>query len=248
MIAAWICIRGCVRRAVVEASTDGWQKRVALGARGGGVVRWVLAGTLDRVPHTGEEMDLVRLLSRLSGRISEQGGARSHWWVPSPDGDVPEEGSKGTDPGAGRSGSSRLEDGEPGDGRRRYGFQAPRANWELLTWMAEARDFTRASPHPPIVEPTSILFTDGKSFQLDHSHVGGSSEPFYGLGYRKSPGTFGARHCGTGASWYVGKSGVRGCVLSSSPKTSAELGRTRGSLSRITNFRRHLVRHAQMLL
>ena len=58
------------------------------------------AGTLDRVPHTREEMDLVRLLSRLSGRISEQGGARSHWWVPTPDGDVSEGGSKGTEPGA----------------------------------------------------------------------------------------------------------------------------------------------------
>ena len=113
-------------------------------------------------------MDLVRLLSRLSGRISEQGGARSHWWVPSPDGDVSEEGSKNTDPGAGRSGSSRLEDAEPGDGRRRYGFQTLRTNQELLTSMAEARDFTRASPHPPIVEPTRRQKTGVSAPNAEH--------------------------------------------------------------------------------
>ena len=48
------------------------------------------AGTMARVFYTGEEMDHERLLWP-SGRISERGGAHSHWWVRSPDGDVWEE-------------------------------------------------------------------------------------------------------------------------------------------------------------
>ena len=50
-------------------------------------------------------MDHGRLLLWLSGRTSERGGARSHWWR-SPDGDVWEEDMSGTDPGVGPSGSS----------------------------------------------------------------------------------------------------------------------------------------------
>ena len=43
---------------------------------------------------------------------------------------------------------------------------------------AEARDLARASPHPPIVEPTNILLPGGlvqpfkQSSPLDHNHVG----------------------------------------------------------------------------
>ena len=62
------------------------------------------AGTLARVSHPGEEMDHERLLLRPSERIPDQGRARSHWWVRSPDGDVWEEDMSGTDPGAGPSG------------------------------------------------------------------------------------------------------------------------------------------------
>ena len=61
----------------------------------------LLAGTMVRVSFTGEEMDHDRLLLWPSRRISEQGGARSHWWVPSLDGDVWEEYIGGTDPSAG---------------------------------------------------------------------------------------------------------------------------------------------------
>ena len=51
-----MCIRACVRRAVVDTSTDGWQKRIAPAAPM--VACWydeLLAGTLDRVSWTGEE-------------------------------------------------------------------------------------------------------------------------------------------------------------------------------------------------
>ena len=81
-----------------------------------------------------------RFLLRLSGRILKQGGARS-WWVRSPHEDVWKEDMSGTDPGAGPSGSSRLEDTEMDDGRRRYWFRALPTNRELLDWISEARDF-----------------------------------------------------------------------------------------------------------
>ena len=86
------------------------------------------AGSMARVSYTEEEMDHERVLLRPSGRILEQGGASSHWWVRSPDGDAWEEDMSGTDPGAGRSGSSRLEDTEMDDGRRRCCFRARPTN------------------------------------------------------------------------------------------------------------------------
>ena len=95
---------------------------------------------MARVSHTGEEMNHERLLLWPSGRILEQGGARSYWWVRSPDGDVWEEDMSGTDPGAGPSGSSRLEDTEMHGGRRRCRFRALPTNRELLDWLSEARD------------------------------------------------------------------------------------------------------------
>ena len=98
-----------------------------------------------RVSYTGEEMDHERLLLWPSGRISEQGGARSHWLVRSPDGGVWEEDMSGTDPGVGRSGSSRFPGG------------ALPTNRELLDWISEARAFARANMHPPIVEPANVV-------------------------------------------------------------------------------------------
>ena len=50
-----------------------------------------------RVSCSGEEMDHERLLLWPPVRISERGGARSHWWVRSPVGDVSEEDMSGTD-------------------------------------------------------------------------------------------------------------------------------------------------------
>ena len=70
----------------------------------------LLAGTMARVFYTEEEMDHERLLLWPSGRISEQGGARSHWSVRSPDGDVWEEYMSSTNPGVGLSGFSGCED------------------------------------------------------------------------------------------------------------------------------------------
>ena len=52
-----------------------------------------------------------------------------------------EEDMSGTDPGAGPSGSSSLEDTEMVDGRRWYWFRALPTNRELLDWISEARDF-----------------------------------------------------------------------------------------------------------
>ena len=84
-----------------------------------------------------------------------------HWWVRSPGGDVCEEAMSGTDPGVGPSGSSRLQDAEVDDGRRRYRFRALPTNRELLDWISEAREFARASAHPPIFEPANVVFPGG---------------------------------------------------------------------------------------
>ena len=77
--------------------------------------------------------------------------------VRSPDGDVWEEDMGGTEPGVGPPGSSRLQDAEADGGRRRYGVRALRTNRKLLDWISEAREFARASAHPPIVEPAIVV-------------------------------------------------------------------------------------------
>ena len=107
----------------------------------------------------------------LRGCISEQGGARSHWWVRSPDGDVWEEDMSGTDPGAGPCGSSRIEDTETDDGRRRYWFRPLPTNRELVDWISEARDFASVVQLANIVLPCGFMQPCLLSFQLDHLHV-----------------------------------------------------------------------------
>ena len=136
----WGCVRTCFHRAVV----DRWRSEEWDCLRCPWWQGWyddLLAGPMARVSDTGEEMGHERFLLRLSGRILKQGGARSYWWVRSPYGDVRKEDMSGTDPGAGPSGSSRLEDTEMHGGRRRCRFRALPTNRELLDWISEARDF-----------------------------------------------------------------------------------------------------------
>ena len=133
----------------------------------------LLSGTMARVSYTGEGMDHERLLLWPSGRISERGRARSHWWVRSPDGDVCKEDMNGTDPGIGPSGSSRLQDAAVGDGRRQYGFRALPTNRELLDRRSEAREFARALRGGPtnVDLPGRLTQPYRLSFPLDHLHV-----------------------------------------------------------------------------
>ena len=132
----------------------------------------------------------------LLGRISERGGARSHWWVRSPDGDVWEEDMSGTDPGVGLSGSSRLQDADADDGRR-YGFRALSSNRELARFDIRGLCICSGQRAPSIAEPANFVFPGGVmqpyrlSFPLEHFRVSKKrnepwllAEPLVVMGHR----------------------------------------------------------------
>ena len=91
----------------------------------------------------------------------------------------------GTDPEVGPSGSSRLQDAEVDEGRRRCRVRALLTNRELLDWVSDARELVRVSARPPIVEPANVVFAGRVmqpyrlSFPPDYLHVTENlNEPF----------------------------------------------------------------------
>ena len=138
--------------------------------------RWyddLLVGTMARVSHTGEEIDHELLLLRTSWRISEQGGARSHWWVRSPDGDAWEEDMQWH-----RSWCMPFCDPR-GSRIQKWMIADDGAGSELIPqtescWIG----YQRLVISPPIVEPANVVLLGvfflqpcRLSFQLDHLHV-----------------------------------------------------------------------------